>query len=300
MKRKRSSQREYIQGLSKRTSLGLSILLTVLCVLSLLPFVLIASVSFSSERSIVNSGYRFLPEEWSLSAYQYLFAHGKNLFFSFGVTVFITAAGTVLSLLLISTMAYALSQKDFRFNVLFTLVVVIPMFFGGGLAASYTVNTQLYGLKNTIWALILPPACSGWYIMVMRTYLKSNISPEILEAARLDGASTFCVFWRFVMPLSKPILIPIGIFEAFAYWNSWYENLLYTDSNHSKLFTLQYVLYNLEKNASFLSSSERVSGMTSVQIPTESFRMALTVAIILPILVIYFLFRRHLERGVKI
>ena len=141
-------------------------------------------------------------------------------------------------------MAYAISQNDFRLRRLYTALIMLPMFFGGGLAASYAVNTQIFGLKNTIFALILPTACSSWYIIVMRTYFKNNIPGEILEAARIDGASTYRIYIQFVLPLSRPILITVGIFEAFGYWNSWYENLLYTDSNHRRYYTLQYVLYN--------------------------------------------------------
>ncbi|MCR5598643.1 MAG: ABC transporter permease subunit [Lachnospiraceae bacterium] len=125
----------------------------------------------------------------------------------------------------------------------------------------------------------------------------NNIPPEILEPARLDGASTFRIFRQFVLPLSKPILITVGLFEAFSYWNIWYENLLYTDSNHSKLYTLQYVLYNMQKNASFISSNDSITGAMVTRVPTESFRMALVVVIILPILVTYPFFKRYFKKG---
>ncbi|MCR5687899.1 MAG: ABC transporter permease subunit [Lachnospiraceae bacterium] len=146
-------------------------------------------------------------------------------------------------------------------------------------------------------ALIIPGACSSWYIIVMRTYYRNNIPAEILEAARLDGASEWMIFCRFVWPLSKPIAVTVGAFEAFSYWNSWYPNLLYTDSNHSGLYTLQYVLYNLEKSASFLSSNEKISGAVAARIPTESYRMALAVIIMVPVLVTYPLFRKFFVKG---
>jgi putative aldouronate transport system permease protein len=173
------------------------------------------------------------------------------------------------------------------------------MFFGGGLAASYAVNTQLFGIKNTVLALILPGACSSWYVIVMRTYFMKNISEEVLEAARLDGASPFRLYFRFVLPMSKPILLTVGIFEAFSYWNSWYENLIYTDSAHSKLYTLQYILYNMEKNASYLSSNENISGAMMNSVPTESLRMALAGIIIIPVIVVYPFFRKHFLRGLN-
>ena len=292
-----SEKYNYIRGLGMGANAVSCVLFIILSILVLMPIILIASVSFTSEDAIVNSGYHFLPEEWSLDAYRYMAGNAKSIISAFSVTVLITVTGTILSLFLIATMAYALSRKDFRFRRLFTVIVMIPMFFGGGLAASYAVNTQIFGLKNTIWALILPTACSGWYIIVMRTFFMNSIPEEILEAARIDGASSYRIFWRFVIPLSRPILITVGIFEAFSYWNSWYENLLYTDSNHSKLYTLQYVLYNMEKNATFLATNDNISGLTATRIPSESFRMALAVVIIAPIIVTFPLFRKHFEKG---
>ncbi len=297
IKKNKDEDNYYIRGLGRGSDTVLSALLFIISFISILPVILIIIVSFSSEDSVVANGYSFFPDKWSLEAYSYLSGNIKTIMMSFGVTAAVTLAGTFLSLFFISTMAYALSQKDFHFNRIFTYVVMIPVFFGGGVAASYAVNTQMLGMKNTIFALILPPACSSWYIIVMRTYFLNNIPPEILEAARLDGASTFRIFRKFVLPLSKPILITVGLFEAFSYWNIWYENLLYTDSNHSRLYTLQYVLYNMQKNASFISSNDSITGAVVTRVPTESFRMALVVVIILPILVTYPLFQRYFKKG---
>ncbi|MCR5598644.1 MAG: hypothetical protein K6G19_10755 [Lachnospiraceae bacterium] len=160
----------YIRGLGRVSDTVLSTLLLIISFISILPVILIIIVSFSSEDSVVENGYSFFPEKWSLEAYSYLSGNIKTILMSFGVTVAVTIAGTFLSLFFVSTMAYALSQKDFHFNRIFTYVVMIPVFFGGGVAASYAVNTQMLGMKNTIFALILPPACSSWYIIVMRTY----------------------------------------------------------------------------------------------------------------------------------
>ena len=285
-KKNNGFQREqgYISGLGRTADIILSVVLILISLLALLPVILVIIISFSSEEAIIESGYSFFPEELSLDAYRYLSGHLGKILQSLGVTLLVTVIGTVLSLFLMK---------------LYTAIVVIPIFFGGGIASSYAVNTQFLGLKNSIWALILIPACSSWYIIVMRTYFLSNIPPEILEAARLDGASAARIFFRFVIPLSKPIMITVGLFEAFSYWNSWYENLLYTDSNHSGLYTLQYVLYNMEKNVSFLTSGDSISGLSAARVPTESFRMALVVVIILPILVTYPMFGRHIKNGLN-
>ncbi|SFI24078.1 putative aldouronate transport system permease protein [Pseudobutyrivibrio sp. OR37] len=292
-----SVSRGYIKGLGKKANAVLSIFMLLLSGGMILPVVLILVISVSSESSIAKRGYSFWPSEWSADAYIYIFKNAGNILRAFGVTFAVTIVGTILSLLLISTMAYAISNKYCRHRKILTVGIMIPMFFSGGLAASYAVNTQLFGLKNSYLALILPIACSSWYIIVMRTYFQRNIPEEILEAARLDGASAFRLYYQFVLPMSKPIILTVGIFEAFSYWNSWYENLIYTDSAHSGLYMLQYILYNMEKSASYLTSNENISGAVMGTIPTESLRMALASIIIIPIIMVYPFFRKYFVRG---
>ena len=293
----KSTSGGYIKGLGKRANAVLSILVLLLSACMILPVVLILVISVSSEKSIVEKGYSFLPSEWSAGAYLYIFKNAGNILRAFGVTFAVTIVGTILSLFLISTMAYVISNRYYRHRNILTVGVMIPMFFSGGLAASYAVNTQLFGLKNSYLALILPIACSSWYIIVMRTYFLRNIPEEILEAARLEGASAFRLYYQFVLPMSRPILLTVGIFEAFSYWNSWYENLIYTDSAHSELYMLQYILYNMEKSASYITSNENISGAVMGDVPTQSLRMALASLIILPIIIVYPFFKRFFVRG---
>lgn len=296
----RNSQSEgYIKGLNKKSNIFLSFLMLLLSGFMIIPVILILAISFSSEDAIAKNGYRFVPAEWSTDAYSYILKSADSIIRAFGLTFFLTLIGTVLSLFLISTVAYALSNRDYSLRQVLTWLIVIPMFFSGGLAASYAVNTQLFGIKNSFLALFLPGACSSWYVIVMRTYFMKNIPEEVLEAARLDGASSFRLYFGFVLPMSKPILLTVGIFEAFTYWNSWYENLIYTDSAHSRLYTLQYILYNMEKNASYLSSNENISGAVMNSVPTESLRMALASIIIIPVIVVYPFFRKHFLRGLN-
>lgn len=281
----------------KSANILCSILMITLAFFIVLPVILVIILSFSSEQSIAENGYRVIPSSFSLDAYRYIAMNIKDLLLSFGVTLFITVTGSALSLFLISTMAFVLSRKEFKLASFYTVLILIPLFFGGGLAASYAVNTQLLGLKNSILAMILPGACSSWYILVMRTYFKENIPGEVLEAAEMDGASVFRIFWQFVLPMSTPILVTVGLFEAFAYWNTWYEALLYIDTGHSFLYPLQYLLYTMQMRAEFASSGENVSGAVLKQIPTESFRMALVVIIIAPVLLSYPFFQKFFIKG---
>lgn len=276
----------------------LCVLFSLLGFATFLPLLLVIIISFSSEASIAEKGYSFFPSSWSLDAYRYIWKSIDYIGHSFLLSLVIMILGTVLSLGLISTMAYVLSRKDFRFRKLYTVIILIPMFFGGGLAASYVVNTQLFGLKNNILALILPPACSSWYILVMRTYFRKNIPVDLYDAAEIDGAGPIRIFFSIVLPLSKPILIAIGLFQAFAYWNSWYYAMLYISPNHKELYPLQYVLYSIQRNIEFMAANENISGAVVRELPSETFRMAVVVLTVAPILVSYPFFRKFFVKGI--
>lgn len=281
-----------------RSNVFISLLAVFIAVVTILPIVFVFIISFSSEESIVKRGYSFIPEEFSLEAYKYLMSSMDIIGKSFLLSIFIMIVGTALSLWLISTMAFVISRRDFRLQKLYMLLIIIPMFFSGGLVASYVVNTQLLNLKNNVLALILPGACSSWYILVMRTYFKNQIPEELLDAARTDGATTFRLFMQIVLPLSKPIMVTVGIFEAFAYWNSWYYAMLYISQNHSELYPLQYVLYSIQKSVEFVSHNDRISGTVVRHTPNESFRMAIVVIITIPVLIAYPLLQKYLEKGI--
>lgn len=283
-----------------RTNLFFSLVAILISILTVLPLLFVIIISFSSETSIVEKGYSFLPRALSLDAYIYLLDNISYIGRAFLLSAVVTIMGTVLSLWLIGTMAFALSQKQFSLQKLYTILIMIPMFFGGGLVASYVVNTQLLNLKNNFFALILPQACSTWYILVMRTYFRENISSELLDAAKIDGAGTLRTFFAIVIPLAKPIITTIGLLEAFAYWNSWYYAMIYIRPEHRELYPLQYVLYSLQKNAEFLAGSDNISGQVIARVPTETFRMAVVVIITIPIIAAYPLIRKHFVKGIML
>lgn len=279
------------------SNLIMSILSLVLLLLTVLPLLFVLVISFSGESSIAKKGYSFFPSEWSFDAYRFMYRSIDYIGRSFLLSLVVMIIGTLVSLWLISTMAFVLSTRDFRYRTLFKIIIMIPMFFSGGLVASYVVNTQVFGLKNNILALILPQACSSWYILVMQAYFRNNIPREILDAARIDGAGPFCLFSKIVLPLSKPIIVTVGLFEAFAYWNSWYYAMLYISPEHSELYPLQYVLYSLQRNVEFMATNDNISGAVITSLPTESFRMAVVVIITIPVLMTYPFLRKFFVKG---
>lgn len=165
---------------------------------------------------------------------------------SYMVTIITTVVGTIIGLC-ISASADMLFRKNYRYRKILSFFIFFTMLFNGGLVPTYILMTQWLHLKNTIWALILPLVVNAWYIILMRGFFQ-GIPDSIMEAARIDGASELRIFFGIVLPLSKPVLATIALFYALAYWNDWYQSLLYIDNQ--KLYKLQYLLMQILKNHS--------------------------------------------------
>ena len=279
------------------------ILLAFLCVV---PVVFVIIISFSSEASIGQVGYSFHTVEWSINAYQYVW-NLKNsagvplVVLAFFTSIGITLVGTTIGLTLISTMGYVLSRRSFRLRGLYTIIIFIPMIFSGGLLSTYVVNTQLLSLRNTYWALILPLACSSFYVIIMRTFFQTTVPDEIIESGKVDGASQLRIFLQLVLPISLPALATIALFLTFAYWNDWYQASLYIETNRRELYPLQYVLVNIEQNIAYLTNNE--SNMTADSgnvLPSETMRMAIVVIAVVPIMFSYPFFQKYFITGLTI
>ncbi len=215
-----------INRISKPVDAILNLIFSIWSLACILPLLLVVIVSFSSEQSIFQNGYSFFPSEWSLDAYRFFFKLGDQLVRSYGITIFVTVVGTLFSLFITAMFAYVLSRSDYAYNRLFTVLMLFTMLFNGGIVATYMVNTQMLGLGDSVWALILPMSLNAFYVIILRTFYK-GIPLEIIEAARIDGASEFKTFFRIVLPLEKPGLATIGMFTMISYWNDWFLGMLY-------------------------------------------------------------------------
>ena len=276
-------------------------LFSVVALISFLPVLLVFIVSVSSQESVAAVGYSFFPKSLSLEAYRYLFLSGTYLLRAFVNSVLITVFGTALGLALMCPFAYALSRPDFRYKKVLFVFIMIPMLFSGGLVSSYMINTQLFHLGNTYLALFLPGLCSTWYILIMRNYFNDSIPSEMIEAAKLDGCSHPGIFLWIVLPVSKPVIMTVEVFQIFAYLNSWYPSLLYIDSNHTELYPLQYVLVNMERSIETITNDAQfMSGMQSYSPPAVTIRMAMVVTVILPIMILFPFFRKFLTNGLTV
>ena len=198
-------------------------------------------------------------------------------------------------------MGYALSRPNYRLRGFFTWFVFIPMLFSGGLVASYMINAQVLGLKNTYWVLILPICCSSFYIIIMRTFFQTTVPDAIIESAKIDGARQIRIFVQIVLPISLPAIATIGLFYTFAYWNDWMMAKYYLNSNAQNLFPLQYVLISLESNIDFLTRNQQFMGPGEASnIPSETIRMAMVMVGVIPIACSYPFFQKYFISGLTI
>ena len=289
-----------INRISRRADRILNLIFLLWALACVLPLILVVIVSFSSEQSIFQNGYSFFPSEWSLEAYRFFFRLGDQLVRSYGITIFVTVAGTLFSLIITAMFAYVLSRADYAYNRLFTLLMLFTMLFNGGIVATYMVNTQILGLGNSLGALIFPMSLNAFYVIVLRTFYKS-IPMEIIEAARIDGAGEFKTFFRIVTPLSKPGLATIGMFTTIAYWNDWFLGMLYIIDQ--KKYPVQTLLWSMQNSLEFMKQSSANAleyAEMAANAPTDSGRMALTVLVVLPILLAYPFFQKYFVKGLTV
>lgn len=283
------------------TNMVFTQIFVLLAIITFLPVVFVFIISISSEASIAQNGYSFFPAELSLESYKYLWQSKDYIGRSFINSVGITLVGTMVGLVLTSTLGYVLSRPNYYMKGLYTWMLIIPMLFSGGLVARYMVNTQIYHLKNTYWAMIMPGACSTFYVIVMRTFFQTTLPDGIIESGKIDGASQLRIFTQLVLPISLPVIATIGLFLTFNYWNMWYGAMLYLDSNHRELYPLQYVLISIEKNISFMARNEDYFREESMKnLPSETMRMAIVMVVVIPIACSYPFFQRYFVGGLTI
>ena len=288
----------YNEGFTGITNVIANVILAIFSVACLFPFIFVIIISLTSEQSLIQNGYSIFPQEWSLEAYKYLLTSGGQLAQSYMVTITVTIIGTIINVSMVSTYAYALSRHNFKYRKQFTFLVFFTMLFGGGMVPSYIVMTQVLGLKNTIWALILPLAFNSFNIIVMRTFFQRSIPDSIIESARIDGASEFKIFIKMVLPLALPGIATIALFSTLAYWNDWFNSMLYID--YQELVPLQHMLMKIEKNMEFIRQNAMLSGQVMSSLPQESVRMAMVVISTLPIACTYPFFQKYFISGLTV
>jgi putative aldouronate transport system permease protein len=263
----------------------------------LIPFLLIISGSLTEESEIMSEGFRLWPKHFSLSAYQFALQHPMQFVHSYGLTISLTVAGTVIGLFISSMAAYVLQRQDFEWKSGFAFYFYFTTLFNGGLVSWYILIVNYLHMKDTFWALLLPPMLNVFYILILRTFLK-GIPDAITESAKIDGAGDFTIFIRLILPLSKPGLATIGLFTALGYWNDWFNSLLFVQDEN--LYTLQYLLYKTLGNLDGIKKVIELSGIHVADLPGESLKMALAIIVTGPIVLLYPFVQRFFVQGLTI
>lgn len=273
----------------------------LLSFVAVLPFVLLFIASFTDETWAVTNGYSYFPDKWSLEAYKYIIVKWEMIGRSYLMSLAVTAVGVVLSLIMTTLFAYATGQSGIPGMRVISFLLLFTMLFNGGLVSYYYSFVKFYHLKDTFWAQVVPGLMGAFNVILVRNYFKSGIPDSLIEAARLDGASEFGIYFRIVMPLSQPIVATIGMLVGLGYWNNWTNGFYFlTGRDGSKYYTLQNVLNNLNTNIELLKKSTSELNMGRVFFPSNTVRMAIAVIGVIPIMMLYPFFQKYFVKGITL
>lgn len=291
-RRKKAGAGQYILS-------AILLLYTIFCAM---PILLVFIGAVTDEKTLATEGFSYFPSKFSLDGVSSVLRYGKQLFVSYGVTIFVTVAGTALGLFVMSMLAYSLSRRDFRMRSFLSIYIMIPMLFSGGQLSSYIIYTSTYHLKDNLLLLILPLCVSTMNIIILRTYVQSSIPEELIDSARIDGAGEYRTFFQIVFPLMKPAMAAVGFMMATAFWNDWQNALLFITSDNKK--PLQQLLVNIQKSIETLLSNKNIptSVLAKMQgvVPQNSATMATVIVVIGPIMIAYPFFQKYFIKGLTV
>ena len=285
---------------AKRFQFWINVVLILITLSIVLPFVLVFISSLTDENTLIRNGYSFFPEKFSFYAYSYIIRQGEKILRAYGITIFVTIVGTAANLAMSALLAYPLSIKKLPYRRAITFFVFFTMLFNGGLVPTYLMYVNYFHIKNTYMALLIPSLMlNAFYIMITRSYIQSNIPEELVEACRIDGASETKIFWKMVLPLSKPIFVTLVLFIGIGYWNDWLNGMYYL--TEPKYFSIQNLLNKMLNNVNFLATNSTVASQAgNVSIPSITIRMAIAMVGILPIIIIYPFLQKYFVKGITL
>ncbi|WP_322169148.1 carbohydrate ABC transporter permease [Acutalibacter caecimuris] len=277
----------------------INIILILVALVMILPLLLLFMSSITEENTLIVNGYSLFPERFSLYAYEYIASNSATLLRAYGISLFSTVVGTSACLLLSTLMAFPLSLKNLPGHRFLSFFVFFTMLFSGGLVPSYIMWTSWFGIRDTLWAYILPNFLLGAFnIILIRTYMSTSIPYEMYEAAKIDGASYPNIYLRIALPLSKPILVTVGLFAGLGYWNDW-TNAQYYISD-ARLLSVQALLNRMVQDIQALLANSTANSGALMQTPQVSIRMAIAFVAMLPILILYPFLQKYFADGIML
>ena len=274
--------------------IAIHVILIIVGLICLLPFLHVMAMSLSSNGAVISQKVFFLPVEFSVEGYK-MVVQDPSMMRSLGVTVLVTAAFTVLGMVLTVLAAYPLTKKDLKGRGVFAFMFMFTMYFGGGLIPEYLLMNDLKML-DTLWSLILPLAFSAYNIIILRSFIQASIPDSLEEAAFLDGASYWGVLFRVVLPLSTPVLVTLCLFFAVGRWNAYGDALYYLTS--SRNYPLQLKLYYLMGMAS--DAATLAEGGSTTYVTGEVIKATCVMFATIPIIILYPFLQRYFVTGIMI
>jgi putative aldouronate transport system permease protein len=269
--------------------------LVLLCAVMLYPFVTVLAQSFSSPGAINAGQVSFWPVGFNVDTYTALMSNG-TFWRNYGNTVLYTVVGTLIAMALTTTYAYMLSKKHLKGRKVLIGIAVFTMFFNGGLVPNYVLIFSL-GMKNTMWALVLPGAISVFNLLVMKSFFE-NLPKDIEEAAQIDGLGWYGIFGRIVLPLSKAVIATMVLFYSVQFWNDWFNAFLYLDK--SELFPVTLFLRNLIAGASTTTSEGAAAAGSTTALVSTNIQAVTMILTVIPILCIYPFVQRYFVSGIML
>jgi putative aldouronate transport system permease protein len=287
----------YQRTIGERTAdVMLYLIMIVVVVVTLYPFVFVLSMSFSDPLAVIQRRVWLWPVGFSLDAYALVF-EDAGVWRAYYNTLWYTSVGTLVNVTMTILAAYPLSRSAFVGRKPIMAMIVITMFFSGGLIPTFLLIQDL-GLYNTRWVMILPSAASAFLIIVARTFFQS-IPNAYIEAAKIDGANDIMILAKIVLPLSKPIIAVLSLFYAVGHWNAFFTPLVYLPNPDLQPMSIFLSRVLIQDDQSMLGSGGVVDtyarSMLSVQLP-----YAMIIVVVVPIILVYPFLQKHFAKGVML
>ncbi|MEK4343717.1 carbohydrate ABC transporter permease [Paenibacillus sp. FSL P4-0184] len=272
--------------------------MTLAFVITLYPFLNVLAISLNDSMDTVKGGIYLWPRKWTWANYDAIFSF-KGLITGFKISLLRTFIGTLLGLLSSSMLAFVLSRSDFQARKLVSTFLVMTMYVSGGLIPGFILIRHL-GMMNSFWVYVLPGMVSAWNVFIIRSFI-DGLPSALQESAKLDGANDFTIYWRVILPLCKPVLATVALFLAVGQWNSWFDTFLY-NSTARHLTTLQYELMKVLQSTQIGSNDIHDPNMSQLmnRISPESVKMAITIVVTVPILIVYPFLQRYFVKGMTL
>lgn len=263
----------------------------------IVPFIYIIACSFSEEALILKNGFKLIPQGFTTAAYEVVFG-GKQIWISYGVSIFVTVVGTLLSMLVSSVLAYPLAA-GIKYGSKINLYIYFTMIFNGGLVPTYMLVSRYLHLTNTVWSLILPSMIIPWNVFLLRNFF-SAIPSSLSESAKLDGANDATILFRIILPCSKPALATVSLFYALGYWNEWFKAMLY-NAGDKNTWPLQYLIMQLiRKTETLANMASQGAAVNTATLPSTTMKMATALCTIGPIILVYPIAQKYFTGGIMV